>query len=364
MANSFVVISAILMIAVPQFFWAIFSARLMAGIGHGLAYVIAVQHFGEICDEKVRGWIGTSLHFFLIKGGIISMPPIIRFFSGEGRMDPNRFLGIFSLCLTCFAIFMTLRLHKESVLTSIRSGRDSDAIQTMILLRGEVEETPEITENFNEMKTMVADEKISKSGVFAENNLRPLLIVLLLRVAFVLSFNYALKYIRVNMMNIAWVDILVNVLHTVIIISVMITIDRGRRNFFLISSCGTSVVLIIFGSLRASVNNMSEITVVFMFTLFELFSAVGLGLTSHIYSTEIFATTKTAASIALTSVFEFIVQILFIVWVDNQIYLYSFDATLLLTCGLLMSFISIYLFFKLPETNNVSIRETRAKYLK
>lgn len=366
-ASSLVVISAVLLIALPQFFWAIFFARFIAGIGHGLAYVIAVQYFGEICDAQIRGQVGATMHLFLLKGGIISGVFVINFFSVEGRMDPNRFLGIASLCLSCIAIYMTLRFHKESIVTLIESGRDAEAIQTMILMRGQAKETTEIRENFNELKMMIAEDKHNKSGIFAKENLRPLLTVVFLRIAFVCSFNYALKYAHnymthnSNSINYTFV---LNFIHTLTVFVVRFTIDSGRRKHFLLSSCGTSVVMIIFGSLRISAYANAEFLVFIMFVLIELFSAIGLGLLTHIYSTEAFTTARKSASIAFTSTIEFILQILFIFWVDKKIYFYSFDVTLLSTCGLILMIISIYLFFNLPETKSVSIRKTRSKFLK
>lgn len=290
----------------------------------------------------------------------------MNFFSVEGRMDPNRFLGIVSLCLSCIAIYTTLRFYKESIVTLIESGRDAEAIETMISLRGEAKETTEITENFNELKMMIAEDKYTKSGVFARENLRPLLIVVLLRVAFVCSFNYALKYVHVYMTrnsNSINYTFILNFIHTFTVFIVRFTIDSGRRKHFLLSACGTSVIMIIFGSLRASAYANAEFLVFIMFVLFELFSAIGLGLTAHIYSTEAFKTARKSASTAFTSTIEFILQILFIVWVDKKIYFYSFDVTLLFTCGLILMIISIYLFFNLPETKNVSIRRTRSKFL-
>lgn len=368
MANIFVSVSAVLMILYPLLFYAIFLARFTAGFGHGLAYVTVVHHFGEICDQRVRGRVGTSLHLFLLKGGFISGPAIMEFLSLQNRMDPNRFLGMFSFGFSFVAILMTIVFYKESPVTLIESGRESDAIKTMILLRGETEETSEITKSFKELKAMVVQDKLSKSSIFEGGNLRPLTIVLLLRVAFVLSFNHALKnfhiYITHNSKNFIDYSFVLNLVHTLTTVAVMFTIDAGKRKHFFLSSSATSVILGVFGSFRTTEYANSDLLVFIMFVLFELFSAIGLGLTAHIYSTEAFPTVKKSASIAITSIFEFVLQIVFIVWLENPIFIYSFDVTLLLTCGFLMSIVSSSLFFFLPETDKISIVQARTKFSK
>lgn len=355
------------MISLPEYFYAVFFARFVAGIGHGLAYVVLVQHFGEICEEKYRGRLGTSLHLFFLKGGIISGSMVINFFSVEGRMDPNRFLGIMSLFLSCIAILMVLIFYKESIVTLIEMGREDEAIKTMLVLRRQTEETPESKESFNQMKMMVAEDKHNNSNIFSEENLKALLVVTLLRIAFVFTFNYALKYIHIYMTHNSKSGIdytfILNTIHTASTFAVLFTIDKGRRKHFLISACGTAATLIVFGSLRVSIYKDSEILVFVMFVLFEFFSAIGLGLTAHIYSTEAFATSKKPGSIAFTSIIEQCFQIGFIAWVSNQRYSHLFDVILLFTSGFVLTMITIYLFFALPETKNVSIRKARSRFL-
>ena len=368
MANSLVGFGAILMISIPQSFYAIFFARFVAGIGHGLAYVAVVQHFGEICDRQMRGRLGTSLHLFILKGGIISGSLVIRFFSAQSRMDPNRFLGIFSLCLSCIAMLMTLVFFKESIVTLVQQKKENEAVEMLVLLRGQSKETPEITAEVNEIKMMLAEDKHKSSDIFSDGNLKPLLIVTLLRIAFVLSFNYGLKYIHVVMTHKSKsgtdYTFILNLIHTFVVVFVMFTIDNGlRRNYFMVSAVGTSLILIVFGCLRASMYADLDLLVFIMFVCFEFFSAIGLGLTAHIYSTEAFATPKKSASIAFSSIIEHICQIAFLIWVDNQIYSNSFDIILLIFSGSVLGAITIYLFLYLPETRSLSICETKNKFL-
>lgn len=366
-SNSFVAIAAIILISAPQYFYAVFFARFIAGTGHGLGYVVVVQHFGELSDEKIRGRMGASLHLYLLKGGIISGSAVINFFGVPGRMDPNRFLGLFSLFINALAIVMTLMFYHESIITLIQSGRDAHALKTLMLLRGETEETPETMESFNEFKMMVVEDKYADSGIFSDGNFQPLVSVLCLRVCFVLTFNYALKFIHIFMTHNSNSGIdytfILNLVHTFTTVAVLFTVDKGRRKHFLVSGIGSGVVLIIFGFQRLSAYANYDLLIFLMFVLFEFFSAIGLGLTAHIYSTEAFPTAKKPASIAFTSIIEFCLQIFFILWVDNRFNPKIFDIVLLLSSGFVLKALTAYLYFNLPETKLISIRKAKQKFL-
>lgn len=366
-SNSVVALSAILLIAIPQYYYSVLIARFIAGIGHGFAYVAVCQHFGEISIDTQRGRIGTSLHLFMLKGGIISGNVIINYFSVDSRMDPNRFLGICCLFLCCFAILATLTLYKESIVTLIQSSTREDAIKTMMLLQGQFEETAEITDTYNELKMMVSEDKLKSADIFSEGNLKPLIMVLLLRMSFVLSFNFAIKYIHFTLVHdskpLFDYTFILNFAHTFVVVVVLFTIDRyGRRAHILLSAGATSVVFIIFGCLQAFYS-VSALLIFIMLTLFELFSAIGLGLTAHIYSTEAFVTTKKPGSISFTSIIEHCLQIMFVVWVQIVTDAYLLCIILLLISGIVLGFITIYFDRHLPETKNLSIREARNKFL-
>lgn len=366
-SNVLVAISAIIMISSPGNYFALFFARLTAGVAHGIAYVTVVKHFGEICDNGLRGRIGTSLHLFMLKGGIISGSALMHFFSTGGRMDPNRFLGICSLSLSVIAILMTLTFYKESILTLVEEGRHEEAIETLMILRGKKEETPEIISSIEEFEAMIAEDKDKGSGIFQDGNARPLIVVTLLRIAFVLTFNYSLKHIHLSMIHTSSPEFdytfVLNIVHTLSTFVVMFTIDNGRRKHFFLSATGTALIFIAFGAFRTTSFANDSYLVFTMLVALQLFAAIALGPTAHIYSTEAFSVSKKASSIAFTSILEYFTQILLIILVVKQGSSKHFDAILLLSSGIVLSAIKGYLIFNLPETKNLSIRETKNKFM-
>jgi hypothetical protein len=294
----------------------------------------------------------------------VSGSAVISFFAVEGRMDINRFLGICCLFFSVLAIMLTVIFYKESPLTLIKKEKEVEALKTMLLLRGEVEETPEIAETLDEFRAMVAEEKHLNTGIFRQGNLRPLVVVLLLKVAFVLTYNYAMKYIHLNITKNAKINynFILNLVHTFTVVFVLFTIDKGRRIHFMISGFGTSLILIVFGALRASVFAHSDFLVFVMFVAFEFFSALGIGLLTVTYSTEAFSTPTKPGSIAFTGVLESCLQILFVIWAENVVYSNVFDVVLLLFSGSILGLISVFLLRKLPETTNISLRSARNKF--
>lgn len=357
--------SAIILVAAPGYYFALFFARLIAGAGHGLGYVTVVKHFGEICEDSVRGRIGTSLHLFMLKGGIISGSAVMHFFSTGQRMDPNRFLGICSFSLSAIAILMTLTFYKESIMTLVEEGRDDEAIEILMVLRGLKEETPQVTETVEEFKAMIAEDKDKGSSIFQDGNVKPLLVVTLLRIAFVLTFNYALKHIHMSNTSRSHFDytFILNIVHTATTFVVMFTIDSGRRKHFIVSATGTSLILITFGAFRSSIYANTDLVVFIMFIALQLFSAIALGPTAHIAATEAFPVSKKTASIAFTSIMEHFCHILLIILVEKKGSSEAFDVILLSTSGLLLGIVSGFLFFNLPETKNVSIRQAKNKFI-
>lgn len=360
-------ISATILIAAPGYYFAVFFARLIAGVGHGLGYVTLVKHFGEICEDRVRGRIGTSLHLFILKGGIISGSALMQFFSTGQRMDPNRFLGICSLSLSLIAILMTLTFYKESILTLLEEGRDDEAIETLLVLRGLKEETPQVTETVEEFKAMITEDKDKSAGIFQDGNVKPLIVVTLLRVAFVLTFNYALRHIHILATDASHSGFdymfILNIVHTATTFVIMFTIDHGRRKHFIVSATGATIILIAFGAFRITTYANTDLFVFIMFVTLQLFAAIALGPTAHIYATEAFPAAKKAASIAFTSIAEHFTHILLIVIVVKQGSSESFDVFLLSTSGTLLGVITCFLIFNLPETTNISIRQAKNKFV-
>lgn len=391
-------LAALLFILQPELFIIVLVGRFIAGIGYGLVYIALIQHYGEITCAKRRGRVGTTIHLFLLKGGLISGPVVIEIFN-QTQMNVNRFFGIISISLSSIAIVMTVIFYKESPLQLILNGRDREAREMLILLNGEsIETSDEISQHFNDLKSIVEEDKFSSACIFTSGNRQQLLKVLWLRFAFVLSYNDALKrfiHITIIMCNIQYISgsdtaddnngeskiqpisFVLNLIHTWVVVFALFTIDRvGKRAYFLISGFATSLILLIFGAYRATwahVDNNGDSVfdntnsrsahvalILTILVTFDIFSALGFGSTANIYSTEAFQTSKQSGSVAFTCIFEYSLQILFVIIRHLSIeHSRLLDVALLLSSGLSLLTISLYLMAYLPETKQLSLRDAR-----
>lgn len=219
---------------------------------------------------------------------------------------------------------------------------------------------------------IMEDKTIETNSILADSNARPLMLTLLLKVAFVLSFNSTLNVIRLNV-HFATDFVLVWSLLPRIVIGfiVMYTIEYGRRIHFITSSTLTAITMIIQSILKLFQLQYNFIDLI-LFIVFEIAVSLGIGAVVNVYDAEAFRTIKKTKSIAFTSIIEQILQIIFILL---TIYIFN-DATrvisleyceeifLLLSAAILIV-ISIYMFYhqRLPETKSVSIRRTRNMFL-
>lgn len=367
-ANSVVAFSGFMMACFPESFYIVTLSRFIGGIGHGFAYVTVIQHFGELCEDKLRGKIGTLVHLFIVHGILMSSSSLVKvFLQYDFLMDPNKFLGLHVFLYNIVAAVIVFFFYKESIVTLIESRRDEAAKRIMRIIRSESEDTLEISESFNEMKMMVDEDRKKKPGIFSEGNLKPLIVVTLLRVCYVISYNYSMKYLDIFMTHHIDLGIdysfITNVISPIGSVIAVYTIEKGRRIHFFLSACGTFLIFIIFGSVQASTTSDNGFFNLFMIIGFKFFSALGLGLLTHIYSAEAFALPKKTASIAFTSIIESFLQIVIIILVNSQIQSSNFDLVLLFASAGLLLPIIIFMFFMLPETKQVSLRVARSKFL-
>ena len=362
-SNFMVGIGAILLITLPDYLYAVIFGRFFSGIGHGLAYTAVLIHLADNSINHRRGLNGATIYLFMFIGiviGNVSFP----------TMDTTCFVGVVSASITLFSLLLILVLYKESVVTLMDKGHDVEAINVMVRLRSESNDTREIRNDFVELKAMVMEDAIKNTKIFKDGNLTPLIQIVLLRIAFVMSFNLPLNTIRLSMIqNLSAAEnssyrLLIASVYTIVGFVVLFTIDNGRRPHFLTSAGGASIILIIQGVLFAFVDDIYNSISLALLIFYQIFCGFGLGLTSDVYSSEAFRSIKRPASIAFTSILENVLQIMFVILADNLKRTTISDIIVLIICGIVIGLITTYFYFTLPETNNMSIRQTRDKFLK
>lgn len=242
--------------------------------------------------------------------------------------------------------------------------RDEDALDVMIQLRSEKHETAEIRRDFNEFKLMVMEDTKTSVNIFDRTNLWPLVVVLLLKIIFVASFNLPL--------NLVWLEAIETDLYDgdtdpsgmclsgtrwIVIMVMMFLIDLERIKIYVISTLICTFAL--FAAVYVFDANIEEPKVIEALAfIFQASSGLAVGILADIYATEAFNTKKKPYSIAFVSIFENGLQILLVV--D----FFYFDYPLVAVMGVFGTVMAAgVLAIFIPNTSNLSLRNARNKFL-
>lgn len=345
-------------------FVANYISRVLAGFGHGIAYVAILTHASEILTPRIRGMAVSSIHFCIITGLFVMGSLNI---NSRNGINFAISMGIAVAVMSTLGLIFTFIFYKESPVWYLKRKREAEALSVMIKLHNESQETWNIRNEFVELKTMVEEDELTSSGLFSNGNSKPLMLLVLMKVAYVCSFNAFTNLIRyygttIGAQNYGFM-MLFGIRLFIGLVPILAVDTFGRRNFYFVSSVGMSLSLLFLGFNFWFIKQMYFES--FLVVLYEIFGGIGMASIIDVYSTEAFGTKKKVGSIAFISTIEFLLQI-FIYTIAETTFgnLNSFIICSLTTFALVMGGISIYLYFKLPETSKMSIRQTRNEFLK
>ena len=251
----------------------------------------------------------------------------------------------------------------------MQQKREQEAVEMMIRLRSESTENQEIRNDFNELKTMLTEDAQSEEKLFDPINRSSLFLIILLRISFVISFNFPLNMIWLKSGAAQFDDsstdpsgMLLSGLRFIVTLVVMFAVD-SRKKMLVITSTGLlgAIFLLMAILYKFPEDVVGPMGIMFMAFLFQFFGGLGIGTIGDIYSSEAFSTTNKPASIAFTSSIEFTLQLLliFITFYVNI----SYFSMMTILC-IIMFLVCNILVFYLPETGKMSLREARNKFYK
>ncbi|GKT46272.1 quinate permease [Colletotrichum spaethianum] len=143
---------------------AFYVARVVSGVGVGMATVVIPMYSAEMAPKNIRGMLGSMFQFFVTMGVMTSyfvdygvskhvkastlqwqIPVVL-------QLVPGAILGLGTL------------LCKESARWLAKTGRREEALHSLIWVRGG-EHTPEVEEEFAEIMASVEEEQNQKEGL-------------------------------------------------------------------------------------------------------------------------------------------------------------------------------------------------------
>jgi hypothetical protein len=340
------------------------TGRALAGIGHGLIYITTIIYAGEIAVKHARGRILATLHVSTFLGMLIYSLYTVNSNPKTSLLDPNQITGIITLVCTAIAGICGYFLTHDSPVHLIQKDGDAEAKRVMMKLRNETEETTSLNEDFMELKTMVSEDQLLSSSIFSDGNIRPLLIMTVLRVFGVIVFNFPLNFVRAVFAiphTGEYTSVLISGIRTASGLISLILLDRAPRfQLFFISSVPASMSLLIAAvTYAAGLLDIGDDATLVSVVLFDFMSGLAIIQLVGIFSAEAFPTTKKVNSLVVTIAVEYILHILLILLMMNTSYERGTILTIQFTCLVVMIMSVIFLILKLPATLKQSLRQTR-----
>ncbi|XP_058461170.1 uncharacterized protein LOC131436459 [Malaya genurostris] len=366
-----VIVASILLIVLPNNIVAMAFARVLFGLAHGMAYVIILIHGGEVSIKELRGLNISAVNYCLILGAVTHgvFTPIHSY----NELNPNRLVGILGLTYAVIGAGIAQFLTYESPVYLIQRGREGEAIQAMMKLRNDSTETWEIRNDYTEFKTMLQEDDETSQSIFQDGNIRPLVLLSLCKLASVLSFNMALNLVRLNILDelFGYDDYSISAVMIMMVRLIMgslflFVIDRfGRKAPILLSTIASGSILAITGLIYLVADYINRDVGIALILTYEVVSSTGLTIVPDVYSSEAFNTKKKAASIAALHTVENILQILITVVVFSWDFTDGYkQGAVMITCGFPLLALSGIFYRWLPETNKMTIRQTRTEFSK
>lgn len=290
---------------------------------------------------------------------IISVP-------GAESFDFNIFFGVLCLSYSLMGLAFIPCFTLESVVYLIQRQLYRDAINNMVKLRSESQETWEIKNDFDEMKLMVAEDLRTKRSIFKDGNTRPFILILLTKFVSALGFNYALNMIRVAAVDPVttemWSPTTIYGIRWVVASVCLFLVDvYGRKKLIFTSALGAGLSLILYGIIYATTDHQIGQSIPIL--VFEVFASIGMPNIPDVLMAEAFPITKKILSMTIASITEYALQIL-IIGITYQMALASFVLPIVFTFGALLVVLAIFLFLNLPETRVMSLRQARSEFRK
>lgn len=369
-------ISGILYIALNEDFIAILIGRMLAGIAHGTLYVTMVSHYADNTFAEMRGRSVTLIAvMYNLAATIVAA---FNLYSSDTLNIISSYsdgiIGFFTLILAIIGLAINYFLTYNSVQFSLSRGQEHEAVQDLIKLRGESTLTPSIRNELDDMQEMLNQANIENENIFANGNIRPLLLVTMLKLQGFLTNNAI-----INMLLIGFAQFLLGT-SLIFVGPVFLTCFRllaslvpmlagdfiARKWFLTPSGAISGIVLAVFGILIIFVN--LEVGFVVFLALFQISVGFGVDPMNHVITSEAFARHKRAWSIAFVTSVEYALQILAMVVMYYFIGAATTTHIIVVGSAVLILLLAAAIHFLLPETCNLSIWQCqdihRGEYLR
>ncbi|XP_012525018.1 facilitated trehalose transporter Tret1 [Monomorium pharaonis] len=309
--------------------YVLYAARIIAGIGQGIAYVVCPMYIGEIADKEIRGTLGSFFKLMVTFGELYA--------HAIGPFVSYEWLG-YSCLLIALLFFITFPWMPESPYYLLMKNRQKRAMMNLKRLKRGVSDDQLDTDMEQMQKIVVRD--LSNRGRFQDlfgtsGNRRAVLISVGLQ--FVLQFSgivaiesYTQEILEEGDAGLpaSMSVILMSVLQLIAGIGAVLLVDKlGRRPLLITTTFLAGITLTVagvfyfvkfqFGVDTTGYGWLLHSSVIF----YELIIALGLNPLPYLMLGELFPTNVKGAAVSLTTLMSallaFIVSKMYQVISDN-----------------------------------------------
>lgn len=355
---------------------AIAVGRCLAGFAHGIIYNAVITHASENVMKEIRGMLLSTVNTVMFSGvfvaATLSATVTNRYDYYNEELSADAIVGIFGLVVTVLGIICNIFLTYESIPYLLRRDNNAEATVNMLKLRSESVMTTELTNELDEMKLMVTQDKQHNQNILSNGNASAIGKMIVLRIVSTLTNNFFLNYTLISITTILLpfesyylAPLILATPRFVASFIPIVSTDFIKRKLHLTGSGFISgILMLIIAIIIASINEYQLSTTWVLAALciaFQFFVALGIDPMQHVLLSEAFSTSKKAWSIAVVTSAEYLLQIMFIgVFFSGPgaIYRIGLMVLLFITAGLILVFV-LLLQSAIPETFKTSLREAR-----
>jgi len=292
------------------------------------------------------------------------------------QVSSDLVFGIFALIFSVLGIICTTFLTYESIPFLLRRDNEPEAIVNLLQLRNESVMTAKLTDELDEMRLMVGQDKQDNENIFSNGNGSATGKLIALRILSTMTNNYLINNILIsltatllglNSFPMAPV-ILSGSRFAASFIPVVSTDFIKNKTHLTVSGATSGIVMLVLAIVLTTIDAYVESNIYKLMAalciIFQISVSIGIDPMQHLLLSEAFSTSKKAWSIALVTSVEYLLQILFI----GVYYVDIIDKTRLLaiayvTAGVILAS-ALLLHFAIPETFKKSLKETRDLFCK
>lgn len=335
----------------------IYIGRLLSGFVYGLNHITVILHAADNSAPEIRGtivrWIPYSKLLLLILASCLSdlTYTSIQLYNGFGVF--YIIFAVVALILTPFCVHNSLPLSLE------KSQNDAVVLQELTKIRKGEREPGRIRSALTEMKLMLSEDKINGKNVFANGNIKPLLLVIGARVLSILINNVPVLILLTSALYNSTSKVSSNEFSGVLLFQlvlgwiVIFVADRIEFNRFYYGGAVIWSAVLIALSLLDSVLTDTFKYVYWIAIFGYVLIALGIEAISYNQLSEAFPSTKRAWSIVIVTLVESLAYLIILAF-----FIFTLPFFILLISVSIVA-ISISLYKFMPNTHGVSLRNAR-----